>query len=517
MKKFFGIFLALVLVLPGATAFADAYLPEDVPRTGDSVLFTIMEDSTAGLSQTMLIADKRRGSQQESWNCSSIDDPECKLSSKADALWGATVLGVCEAPTDVNCIEDFQIALESQELKSAVFKERSLGWSIPENKSLNYPGGGNPTLWVAEHAATPSGATEYMVNLRVGGGFRPGGKWDPGELMVNVAPYKIITGDRFKTLTTSDGKDERTGLRRYGFSGGAGPGECAWADEGRCGRLQDFAPGTKVKVVVRVPKELGGWFKGRMKGPTIEVSSFNRDYNRISVEAEPVEVPRIFYEVQKPDMSEKEKEFYFDSNGGSKYGSSSWAQASYFTIFDWLRYFKPKVKDTASGSNTVWNFGTVQTGRGSRCLVNDSRVLGIVTTNSMGYDGSSPSYARGSLNYRVTGLHFTADGKTPILGTYDLVMRSDVARCLYGLSRAPVGATITVAGEGDTTIATTVVGEKDGWLKLAAYGFTFSNKTIQVRLTQKRTTITCVSTTKPTKTRKVTGLAPKCPTGFKKR
>jgi hypothetical protein len=62
-----------------------------------------------------------------------------------------------------------------------------------------------------------------------------------------------------------------------------------------------------------------------------------------------------------------------------------------------------------------------------------------------------------------------------------------------------------------------VVGEKDGWLKLAAYGFTFSNKTIQVRLTQKRTTITCVSLSKPTRTQKVSGFSPKCPKGFKRK
>ena len=517
MKKRIGFLATLLLTLSGVTgAYADAYLPEDTPRTGDTVMFSVWEDSTGGLSQTMLIANKSKGNKQESWNCTSIDDPECKLPSKADSLWGATVLGVCASAIDVNCIEDFQIGLEGQELKSAVYKEQTLGWSTPAKPEVNYPGGGNTTLWIAEHAPTPSGSTSYAVNMRMGGGMQPGGNWTPGDLMVNVSPYRVLSGDRYKTLTSSDRVDE-DGLRRYGFNGGAGGSECVWADDGRCGRLQDFAAGTKVKVVVRVPKSLGGWFKGRMKGPNIEVSSFNRDFNRISVEAEPVEVPRVFYEVEREKMTAKEKEFFADSSGGTKYGVGSWALASYGTIFDWLSYFKEKVNDTAAGTNIVWNFGTVDTGRGSRCLVNDSRVQGIVTTNSLGYDGSSPSYSRGSLNYRVTGLHFSPDGKTPVLGTYDLVMRSDVARCLYGLSRAPVGATITVAGEGDTTIATTVVGERNGWLKLAAYGFTFSNKTIKVKLTQKRSTITCVSVTKPTNTRKVTGFSPKCPTGFVKR
>jgi hypothetical protein len=31
-----------------------------------------------------------------------------------------------------------------------------------------------------------------------------------------------------------------------------------------------------------------------------------------------------------------------------------------------------------------------------------------------------------------------------------------------------------------------VVGEKNGWLRLAAYGFTFSQKTIKVKITQKK-------------------------------
>jgi hypothetical protein len=71
------------------------------------------------------------------------------------------------------------------------------------------------------------------------------------------------------------------------------------------------------------------------------------------------------------------------------------------------------------------------------------------------------------------------------LGEYDLQIRSETARCLYGFSKAPVSATVQVVGEqGSENIATTIVSEKDGWLKLAAYGFTFSEKEIKVKLTQ---------------------------------
>jgi hypothetical protein len=95
-------------------------------------------------------------------------------------------------------------------------------------------------------------------------------------------------------------------------------------------------------------------------------------------------------------------------------------------------------------------------------------------------------------------------------------MRSEVARCLYGFANAPLSATISVVGGGDKTIATTIVNEKNGWLKLAAYGFTFSKKTIRAKITKaKPTTITCVATADAAKTKKFRAVNPKCPKGFK--
>ena len=110
-------------------------------------------------------------------------------------------------------------------------------------------------------------------------------------------------------------------------------------------------------------------------------------------------------------------------------------------------------------------------------------------------------------------------------------MRSDVARCLYKFTNAPIQASISIAYEsGERQIATKVVNERDGWLYLGAYNFTFSSPTIQVKLSQespksspspelkpnavKKTTITCL---KGKLTKKVTAVNPKCPSGYKKR
>ena len=136
----------------------------------------------------------------------------------------------------------------------------------------------------------------------------------------------------------------------------------------------------------------------------------------------------------------------------------------------------------------------------------------------MAYDGGVPKFTNGFLNYQVAGLHYQPDGITKVQGSYDLVMRSEVARCLYGFSRAPLSATISVVGDGDKSIATTVVSEKNGWLKLAAYGFTFSKKTIRAKITKaKPTSIFCVSASDESKVRNVKAINPKCPKGFRQK
>ena len=138
----------------------------------------------------------------------------------------------------------------------------------------------------------------------------------------------------------------------------------------------------------------------------------------------------------------------------------------------------------------------------------------------MGYASGSPSFNNGTLDYKVAGLHYLPGGKDEVEGSYNFVMRSETARCLYGFSKAPISARISVtSATGEKKVATTVVSEKNGWLKLAAYGFTFSSPTISVKLSQgkvvaKKSTITCV---KGKLIKKVTAVGPKCPAGYKKK
>jgi hypothetical protein len=103
------------------------------------------------------------------------------------------------------------------------------------------------------------------------------------------------------------------------------------------------------------------------------------------------------------------------------------------------------------------------------------------------------------------------------------VIKSDVARCIYGFTSAPVSATISiVSADGTAQIATTTFTEKDGWMYLTARNFTFSSPTVRVTLKQASSVQTPPKnpykefTCAKGKVKKVVrALTTKCPAGYK--
>jgi hypothetical protein len=123
-------------------------------------------------------------------------------------------------------------------------------------------------------------------------------------------------------------------------------------------------------------------------------------------------------------------------------------------------------------------------------------------------------------------------------GQYFLAIKSDVARCLYGFSDAPISARVEVTSEdGNPEVATTIVNEnrESGFLTLSADGFHFSSPRISTTFAQAKV-VTPAPTLSPTATpsakpapsiktitctkgkikKTVKGTSVKCPTGYKK-
>jgi hypothetical protein len=248
----------------------------------------------------------------------------------------------------------------------------------------------------------------------------------------------------------------------------------------------------------------------------------------------------------------------FGVSGNADTGIQTMGGLSDSFTMELMNAFLPAIGDKGSKTTGYWSYSALNAWNQpaiQRCSDGTGDLAGVVTTNALTYSAGPPTYNKdsGALEYKVASPHLEANGAVAS-GSYDLVLKSDVARCIYGFSKAPIKAEISISSEtGEKKVATTVVNERDGWLNMSAKGFTFSSPTIQVKLTQeappvpaptptptpvvteapatieaaapvatqtakpalaKKVTITCV---KSKLIKKVTAVKPTCPKGYKKK
>ncbi len=418
---------------------------------------------------------------QEEWQlCGTHDSGFCAPGSGYDVV-GYSVLPICANDAERNCIEGLSVG-STDGMYSAALDRQITGVTYPGNAAHGVPVGSSISVWRVPQFPH-SGGDEYSVAAGV--------RWriTNGVFSANDLEIKVYgTTERFDenshTAVPMAGLiEDGDGTTRYTSGANTGYGQCVYTQRRLCARDQELADGTRIKLALRVTNGISGWLFGRLKNPRVDISSLDSTHNRLEIEADPVTVPMLQGNWNQNEIPG----LVHPTRTGNFGGGSFMAISSDRNTFRYLSALRGVTNDRASGLRTIWAVQSTiwNTQAASRCSQAGDGLLGMVTTNSMAYQGGVPDFRDGYFSYEVAGLHYAPDGQTVNLGTYDLVMRSDVARCLYGFSRAPVSATVSVIGDqGEEKIATTIVSERDGWLKLAAYGFTFSEKQIQVQLRQ---------------------------------
>lgn len=475
MKRVIALILALSFTV-ALQANAAGTHPNLIPVQNDEAFLSIGEDERNAWGSTLAMQPvwTNPESVKRGWlSCSSFDDPECPLDLKGYDAMSTTFLPLCSSPTEENCIEQVSYTVNSSTQRAKFVSEVPGGESLrADAKSRHYRG---KKASLVRFDGAPHGAGDlYLIAARADQMYdQKRGVFETTDLTLVVIPVS----------------SEPISLQ----NAEAGLFPCVWVGEGSCGITQEFPQGLRVGMSVRASKEVGGWFIGRVQDPNIKIAPFSARNNIFEVEARPVEVARFGLKAKKSEFSARDIEAagnigysgsWLDSSmGGTRMGSVSRDP----TAFGLVNHFRKRTNDTAIAVTTHWTVNSNnQSQGGNPCLADKSRVLGIVATNSMVYEGTSPQFNGAYLDYRVGGLHLKPDGKTPVEGTYDLLIRSDTARCLYGFTNAPISATISISGTGDLKVATTLVSERDGWLKLAANGFTFSEKRIRIAMSQGR-------------------------------
>lgn len=589
-KKVASLAIAAILTISSASAGSAAIesvgdpgrfwaIPDDAERG-----MVVMEflDSFPGEAGSNLLPSSGWSRYNESDpTCANLQDPKCA----SGAINYQAVIPVCTTAAEVNCTEEVGIIDESGKKTSAKFNRYfplKAQNQFEGNPAVKLPSGVAGSLFNLPEAAHDGGDTYYLAVVMNGFGNNLN-SITMADFSIQLSPVKL-ENHGMPTCVTTGNRCRDTGWALLDAKdGGNNTGKDAWVrqgpgfngknycvassdSEGLCAQRYAFPAGFKYFVKVRALQTPSGWMHGRISDPNISIEASGGTTN-IEVQGVPVAVPAVYKMYRYPEMPQALKDQYDVTTGGYKkdpyflnnptnyvqggrsaedpdplkrnniYAPTPYSQAG----MDQLKLWIPYVEDKATALLSYWSVRTLSPGEmegSSKCFQDSKSVTGIVTTNSTQYSAGPPALDKteGTLNYVVASPHYGTKGDV-FKGSYDLVMRSDVARCVYGFSKAPINASISItSADGTPQVATTLIGERNGWLYLQAKNFEFSAPIVKAKLTQvaeptptptptptatatpkpvaKKITITCV---KGKSVKKVTAVKPTCPSGYKKK
>jgi hypothetical protein len=567
MKRVLVALIAMGLVIPQVAASSNTIPDEQYTQKfkDEDGWKSLYINEQAERHTASLIANPRLGDpsseayKRESYLCNSLDDPACV---SAPYVYADTNLAPCLDANDRFCIESLYAIKPSGERVEGIFKkaivETGTAFYQPRQE-LNLPRPAMGGLWEIPGVTHGGGKTTYSVisNIVVGLDKERNTPITTQKFRVNrfsTAIYAVneVSGNFFP-ITANDSAKLGVKILGYGSWNGESVEHCAVAGVGVCLARQPLPLDHKLGVKVRIGAEIPGWFHGRVFNPEIEATTDSTGMQRVEISAFPVQVPVVGGWVQSSQLSEDVKK-WITTDEHPFGGSGNWANKSVIDkpfaynadvsgdeALRVLKLWLPILGDKAVAIPTMWRYRILtgnEMGGTPKCISDAKEFSGLVTTNASVYGAGAPQFKAedGVLDYKVMAPHFTPKNGE-FLGTYDLAIKKSLTKCLYGFTDAPINASISIFGEdGDRKVATTVVGEKDGWLYLSAKGFTYSAPVVQVKMVQERPAVTPSPTPSPAatslatakvtkksvlcvkgaKTRKLVGNSTKCPKGYKK-
>ena len=488
-----------------------------------------------------LLAQTQTKDGERFYLCKTLDDAVCSIAS---AIRATSFLPPCSVDISLNCVVSvYAVSPTGEKFQGKFQRYVAQGSSneFPANPKYNLPQGiGQGSLWTISGLKNGAGNEDYYVGARFDSWAQSVG----GKISNNFYPNRMITGifpvsTKLGAFGTNFPVDSNNPSMDGSPNGGVGSGnssidpswkDCVVTEVGKCYMAENFPAEYRFGITLKLGAALKGWFHGRIFQPVITTKlESTGGAEQLTVEALPVIVPTIEERFPMSVLSPELRDFLTRNQVSNGFGYVM-PEASQPTSFEHTKLWIPILKDKATKSLTYWSVRTLDQINDSvvaKCTKSDGALSGVVTTNSLVYDAGPPAFDTVSqnLNYKVLSTHFSADGSVA-KGTYDLILSSSVARCIYKFTSAPIQANISILSEdGSPQVATQVINEKDGWLTLSAAGFTYSSPTIRVQLSQatpsetpsptqaKKVTIKCA---KGKTIKRVSGSAPRCPVGFKK-
>ena len=519
-RRYFLSFLAITIAIP-SVAYAsnsdESWTPPSVTKGGyHSVL--IAGDFVGNIGQSPLLTSIDKTGAESL--CSKVGDPECQ---PAIAYNFKSILPVCTSANQLDCVVSLTATAADGSVDQGTFSSytyTSHPNQYQEDLTRGIPHSETSGIWNLAKTAHDAG-TQYVVNVEYFGNSYMDhpvtGKPDNATLIAQIVPVarvdSVNNGDGrsntcFNTIVTNNGTAHGIGCESPDQVASGGAGKCEFQlQAGGCLVRHAFPAATKFKVDIRLTHEPDAWLDGRVADPTMTITSDGKG-TLVSVKGAPLKVPTFFIGGDFAALPKSVQDYWNEclakmqcgfttvgENVGSPHSQPNPELRNVQDNFDGvgdssisiIKALLPAAGDKSVAQPSIWNYRTLDPNemrKANNCFSTGAGVKGIVTTNSTTYSEGPPALIGGTLNYQVASPHFNPDGSV-FKGNYNLVMRSDVARCLYHFTKAPINATVSViSANGQPEVATTVVSEKDGWLSLSANNFEFSAPNVQVKLTQ---------------------------------
>ena len=318
--------------------------------------------------------------------------------------------------------------------------------------------------------------------------------------------------------------------------------------------VQEFPKDFEFKVRLRMGvfiKTLTGWFFGRLDSPTIDR---NGPQGYLEITGAPAFVPIGITDV-------------IDSANADQYFEPTWcaevrqqlktACGNMNKLYGKAVPFNPDdgwgpdslsrweaapggVKTVATLSywsltSSFWS-STAATLDTSQCAAQlygaNARVFqGAVFSNASLFQISPPGWdeTNKSFVFKVAAPHLDKNGDLN-KGSYTLYIPSDMAKCRWGEATSTAKAEVQIVNsDGKTSVTTVVASTENGNLRFNIAGFGYSSPTIKIRMgsnvgkitepatpTPKAVVQTSIKCVKGKTVKKVVGVKPVCPSGYKK-
>ena len=430
----------------GVESFDDNQVPIlNMPGAGDLHIFAdeAFQMTTAEAPSMLAL-----GTADNTAFCANADSGVC---AGQPNLWFYAHLPICDAAEKIDCIVSLSATGPAGVESPATFKRyypETTPTNFPGKPSMKLPTGKSPGVWSIP-GAPHAGGTDYALSVRFDGGT---------ENRAGATMQMVLTAVSVKTDADTSSEYEIPKWTQPGRQAGPasdrGRFRCAyWGESGSCLLSRSFPADTRFNVKVRLAAEPSGWLHGRIGDPAISFTK-TADSVDVTVSAAPVQVPA--FRVARKHL-EFPAEIQRDFGPGGKYGfvgsrSPGAAEltdltkrnAEYNVVsyraqsFGQLQDVTSLIEDKASYAPWVWSVRTLsgeEMRTAGTCLTSGTGVKGIVTTNATVYGSGPPALSADgtTLDYRIAAPHLTRTGGV-FKGEYNLVVRSDVADCLYGFA-----------------------------------------------------------------------------------